>query len=374
MTPEDLRATMPACESVAYLNSGAGSPTPRPVVEAVQAAVAHQGIEAPAGEGQYPAAMTRYEDARESLAGFLGVSPAEIALTQSTTDGINRVATAVPWTRGDDTVVRTDLEHSSGVLPWRRLADTRGLDVRVVDTDRGRLDPAAFGDAVRESGASLAVLSAVDWGYGRRLPVAEAVAAAQDAGARVLVDAVQATGQFPLAVDEWGAAFVATAGHKWLLGPWGAGALYVDRDALDWLEPERVGYRSVVDPNAANYQFHDGARRLEVGTVDPAPHVGLAEALDLLEDVGLDTVTSRVERLTDRLKAGLPEGTLAGPREYQSGLVSFRTDDPDGLVERLDEAGVVVRKIPATGTVRASVHVFNTADDVDRLLDVVAMA
>jgi len=91
--------------------------------------------------------------------------------------------------------------------------------------------------------------------------------------------------------------------------------------------------------------------------------------MDVIEEVGLDAVTGRVERLTDRLKAGLPDDALLSPREYESGLVSWRVDDAAATVERLRESGIVVRSLPVDGAVRASLHAFNTADDVDRLLE-----
>jgi selenocysteine lyase/cysteine desulfurase len=178
---------------------------------------------------------------------------------------------------------------------------------------------------------------------------------------------VQVPGQLPLDVHEWGADVVAAAGHKWLLGPWGAGFLYVREGADEWLAPERVGYRSVADMGSPGCVLHPGARRFEVGTVNVAPYAGLERAIELSEDLGMGTVRSHIERLTDRLKDGLGDRVLS-PREYHTGLVSFEAADPEGLVESLADRGVVVRDIPDPHAVRASVHAFNTAEDVDRLL------
>jgi selenocysteine lyase/cysteine desulfurase len=143
-------------------------------------------------------------------------------------DGINRIACALPWEPGD-AVVRTDLEHPAGILPWQRLARQRDVEVRVVGSEAGRLDLDAYREAV--DGAALVCLSALTWNYGTHLPVAELVDVAHDAGALVLVDAVQVPGQAPMDVGEWGADAVAAAGHKWLLGLWGAGFLYVEESA-----------------------------------------------------------------------------------------------------------------------------------------------
>jgi cysteine desulfurase/selenocysteine lyase len=366
MDPLDLRADMSALDDVTYLNTGAASPAPRTVVEAATDEIERQQYVAPAEEGMYPALFGALDDARETIADFLGAAPDEIALTESTADGITRIAAALPWQEGD-VVVRTDCEHSAGILPWERLRDLYGIEIRVLETHHGRLDL----DAVRETvaDADLLCLSSITWNYGTQLPVAEIVDIAHDADARVLVDAVQSPGQVNMDVTEWGADFAVGAGHKWLCGPWGAGFLYVSEDATAALEPERLGYRSVAEPDAEKYAFAAGARRLEVGTTSPAPHAGLQAAIDCIESISLDTIEDRIERLTDRLKAGLDDEELLSPRAYESGLVTIAVDDPEATVERLSAAGIRIRSLPSPAAVRASVHAFNTAEDIDALLD-----
>jgi selenocysteine lyase/cysteine desulfurase len=362
----ELRADIPALDRTVYLNTGASSPSPRRVVDAAEGCLEDHEFESPGGEGMYPYAWEQFDRTRERVAEFLGCDPVEVALTQSTSDGITRVAGALDWEEGDR-VVRTDLEHPAGTLPWAYLAERRGVEVEVLGSERGRIDRDALAEAL--DGAELLFLSAIDWCYGTRLPVAEAVETAHDAGAKVLVDAVQVPGQRPIDVRKWGAEFVAAAGHKWLLGPWGAGFVYAREDAAAGLDPSAVGYRSVADPEAGTPELAAGAARLETGTSSPGPYAGLREAMDVIEEVGLDAVTGRVERLTDRLKAGLPDDALLSPREYESGLVSWRVDDAAATVERLRGSGIVVRSLPVDGAVRASLHAFNTADDVDRLLE-----
>ncbi|MFB6122993.1 MAG: aminotransferase class V-fold PLP-dependent enzyme [Haloferacaceae archaeon] len=364
MTPEALRADIPALGRGIYFNTGASGPAPRRVVEATTEFVEHHEYEAPVGEGAYPAAFETFDDARAAVADFVGANDHEIALTNSTADGISRVAAAIDWEPGD-VVVRTDLEHSAGVVPWWNL-ERRGVEVRVLETNRGRVDVDDLKDAVAD--ARLVCFNSITWNYGTQLPVEEIVDVAHDAGAYALVDAVQSPGQTPVDVHEWGADFAAAAGHKWMLGPWGAGYLYVDGDVADGLTPAQVGYRSVVDASADRLELKSGAPRFEVGTTNPAPYQGLVEAIATLEDLGMETVTGRIERLTDRLKAGLGDRLLS-PEEYESGLVTFAADDPEGLVERLAASDVYIRSLPYPDAVRASVHAFNTAEDVDALLD-----
>lgn len=365
MDPDALRADIPAVDGLVYLNTGASGPSPRRVVEAAATELERHAYDAPGGEGPYPYAFDGFDETRAAVASHVGVDAADVALTQSTADGIARVAGALDWGEGD-AVVRTDAEHPAGVLPWERLREARGVEVRTVPTDRGRVDRDAYREAVR--GARLVCLSAVTWTTGARLPVAELVAEARDAGARTLVDAVQVPGQLPIDARGWGADFVAAAGHKWLLAPWGAGFLYVAPEAAADLSPVQVGYMSVDEPDAAVPALRAGARRLELGTASPAPYAGLREALSLVEEIGYDAIRSRIERLTDRLKDGLGD-RLVGPRGYESGLVAFDAagEDPAAAVERLRREGIVVRDLP-TGDLRASVHAFNTESDVDALL------
>jgi selenocysteine lyase/cysteine desulfurase len=362
MTPEELRADIPACDDCVYLNTGASGPSPRHVVEATVDAQRSHEFDACRSD-HYEAAAETKDAAREHIAEYLGCRPADVALVASTGDGISRIANAVEWSAGDR-VVRTDLEHPSGVLPWRRL-ESEGIEVVTVPCPDGRLPMDAYREAVAD--ARLVCLSSESWLHGTRLNVSEAVDVAHEAGALVVVDAVQTVGQHPIDVTEWGADAVCASGHKWLLGPWGAGFLYVDPDSLAEFRPRHIGYSGTVDPTGPDLEYKPEAARFEVSTSSVAPYDGLVAGLETLSEIGFSTVESRIERLTDRLKAGLGD-RLVSPQAYESGLVAFEVDDAEGFVARASEAGVAVRDVPS-GDVRASVHVFNTAADVDALLE-----
>ncbi|WP_435183690.1 aminotransferase class V-fold PLP-dependent enzyme [Halobellus sp. EA9] len=364
-TPADIREAVPAFDDVRYLNTGASGPSPRPVVEAAQAALEAHEWDAARNPGPYPHAFERYDEARGDVAAFVGADEDEIALTQSTTDGINRIASAIDWEPGD-VIVRTDLEHPAGILPWQRL-ERDGCEVRVAPTTEGRIDRDAYRDAVAD--AKLVCLSALTWNYGTHLPVAELVADAHDAGARVLVDAVQVPGQTDFDVSAWGADAVAMASHKWMLGLWGAGFLYVDTDAAPDFHPGQIGYRGIERFDDAGYELKPGAARFEVGTTSPAPYAALSKSIDVLEGVGLDTIEAHIRELATRFVDHVPDDRLVSPADPESGLITVRVDDPETTVERLNEEyNVAIRSLPdPAGAVRASLHVYNTAEDVDRL-------
>jgi selenocysteine lyase/cysteine desulfurase len=364
MEPTELRADVPGLRERAYLNFGAHGPSPRYVVDAAAEFLERHEYEA-AMEDPYSVGFEAYETARERIGAFVGAEPTEIALTESTTDGINRIANALDFEPGD-TVVRTDLEHPAGILPWKRL-ERDGVDVRVVETENGRVDPDAFADAVAD--ARLACFSAITWTHGTRLPVRELVEVANDADTFTLVDAVQTPGQQTMDVHEWEADAVAAAGHKWLLGPWGAGFLYVDRDIAPELSPGSIGYRSVTATNTDEIEYEPGAARFEIGSSTPATHVGLVEAIDAIEEVGIETIEARIETLTDRLKGKIDDGKLLSPEAFESGLVTIDVEDPEATVERLAERGIVIRSLPSPEAVRVSVHAVSTADEIDRVAE-----
>jgi selenocysteine lyase/cysteine desulfurase len=363
-TPAELRAAIPAVETVHYLNTGASGPAPERVQAATAGTVREFETEVHAREDPYERAFGDYERQRERFAEFLGVDPESVALVDSTADAVARFVGALDWSAGD-AAVRTDCEHPAVTVPLGRLPD--GVEVRVVPTDRGRLDRAAYREAV--DGARLVVLSAVTWNYGTELPVADLVAQAHDAGALVLVDAVQSVGWRPPAVADWGADAVAFAAHKWLLGPWGAGVLQVDPAVADDLEPPGTAYRSVRDPKAGDHRLRAGAPRFEVGTTNLAPHEGALAAVETLESVGLATVRDRVLDLAGELTAAVPDERLLSPADPESGLVTVDVDDPEAVARRARERGVVVRDLPEPRAVRLSVHAFNDHGDLEAALE-----
>lgn len=364
MNLREFRETIPAAVETTYLNTGSSSPSSVDVVESMQAFLEHHGYEAPTGDGMYPPVYEAFEETRRAVAGLLNARPGEVALTQSTGDGVSRVANAIQW-EGGETIVRTDLEHPAGVVPWDYLKRHHGVTTEVLETTGGHVDVDDVKDAVE--GATLLCLSSVSRNYGTRMPVERIVDVAHDAGAQVLVDAVQSVGQTPVDVTEWGAEYVAAASHKWVVGPWGAGFLYVSEDVVPELDPGHVSYRSV-DRDSATFDLHPNAQRLEVGTTSAAPYVGLGTALETLSSIGVDAIESRIESLTTLLKDELPDSKLLSPRQFESGIVAIDDETPERTVDRLAARDVQVRSIADPDAIRVSVHAFNTASDVERFL------
>ncbi|MFB6176722.1 MAG: aminotransferase class V-fold PLP-dependent enzyme [Halobaculum sp.] len=366
----ELRESIPACEDVSYFNTGATGPSPAFLLDAVDDWNRFHKTDVLVSGDAYEVGFDAYDSCRERIAPFLGANPEEIALTESTADGLSAVLAAIDW-NADDVIVTTDLEHPAADVPLARLRRHHDVTVRRVETDAGRIDTEAFAEAVAD--ARVAVLSSLAWNYGTRLPTAELVEIADDAGAFTLVDAVQEPGQCPVDLSKWGADAVVGSGHKWLLGVWGSGFLYVADDASEELRPAQVSYRSVEDPETSGrgsgYELKSGAARFERGTAAIGPHVGFTESVRLFESLGVESIRAEILRLTERLTEQIPTERLLSPSEPETGLVTVNVAEPEATVERLADAGFAVRSLPDPDSVRVSVHCFNSEGEVDGLAE-----
>jgi selenocysteine lyase/cysteine desulfurase len=366
----ELRASIPVCDDVAYFNTGATGPSPEFLLDIVDEWTRFHKTDVLVEGDAYEVGFDAYDSCRERIAPFLGADSSEIALTESTADGLSAVLAAIDWDDGD-VIVTTDIEHPAADVPLARLRRHHDVTVRRVETDAGRIDTEAFTEAVAD--ARLTVFSSLAWNYGTRLPTAELVEIADDAGTFTLVDAVQEPGQCPVDLRDLGVDAAVGSGHKWLLGVWGAGFLFVADDANEDLEPAQASYRSVTDPGAAGrgsgYELKPGAPRFERGTAAIGPHVGLTESVRLFESLGVESIQSEILRLTERLTDQIPDERLLSPSVPETGLVTVDVEEPEATVKRLGEVGFAVRSLPDPDAVRVSIHCFNSEEEVDGLAE-----
>ena len=353
----DLRAEFPVFERLAYLNAGSNGPVPRRALEAAAESMRRQGVEGRGDRAHFEEMIERNDRLRARVAGLFGCDSVEVALTGSTTDGVNAVLGALDLGPGDE-VLTSDEEHPGVLAPLAALRDRRGVDVRVVAL--GEL-AAAVGPRTR-----LVACSHVSWITGA---VADTAALAASP-ALVLLDGAQGLGAVPARVAELGCDFYAASGQKWLCGPNGLGYLYVRGDLARELPAPWPNYGVVADSAAAfTSKLHPDARRFSIGF--PAIHQvewALA-ALDVLEQAGLSAVYERAAALADELARGLGERVAARGR---STLVSWEDADPEATVTRLREEGFVVRNLPGRPYVRASVGAWSAEDELERLVELVS--
>jgi L-cysteine/cystine lyase len=348
----DLRAQFPVFERIEYLNTGTTGPIPQAAYDAADASLRRQLAEGRSGKEFFEGCLGRADLLRERVAGLLGADPAEVAVTGSTTDGVNAVLTALDFSPGDE-VLTSDEEHPGVLAPLAALRERRGVTVRVA--------PFAELAAAVDERTRLVACSHVSWKTGS--VVDAAALAASDAP--VLLDGAQGLGAIPVDVRALGCDFYAASGQKWLCGPNGVGYLYAREPGR--LPPPWPSYLVLEEPDRPlDLELRSDARRLSVGF--PAPHqVDWALAsLDVLEGPGLAAVQARAVELADGLADRL--GERVRPRG-SSTLVAWEVDDPEAEVERLAGEGFALRYLPGAGTVRASVGAWTSESALDRLAE-----
>jgi L-cysteine/cystine lyase len=351
-----LRQEFPVLDTVAYLNAGTDGPVPQRAAAAAAASIAAQAEQGRAGKGHFEQVMQVREALRQRAAWLMGCPPGQIALTHSTTDGMNLVLRGLRLGHGDE-VVTSDEEHPGLLAPLAALAAESRVEVRFAPF-------AEVANAVTPATKLIAV-SQVSWINGQMADMA-AIAAT---GVPILLDGAQGLGAVRVDPVQLGCAFYAAAGQKWLCGPDQSGFLYVREDQVDTLGAPWPGYQSLSDAQrAAELPLAEGATRFDLGF--PAPHDGAwaLAAFEVFEQEGWDDVLARGPSLAAQLAAMLRERGLTVAPRGASTLVSFVVADPDAFVERAAAAGVVVRNLPGRGLVRASVGAWSDESDLERLL------
>ena len=354
---EELRAQFPVLERVAYLNAGTNGPVPRRAFEATEAALIEQLENGRSSKAWFERMVERIDLLRERAAGLLGASQADVALTGSTTDGINAVLHAVDLAEGDE-ILTSDEEHPGVLGPLATARDTRGATVRVVPFDE-------LPDEVRPD-TRMVVTSHVSWATGRVMDTAPLAAS----GALVVLDGAQGLGAIPVDVHALGCDFYAASGQKWLCGPGGMGYLYADPELVPDLPAPWSGYHAMEwSDQALVPALHPDARRLSTGY--PAPHhVEWSHAsLDVFEEAGFDEVHERAANLAESFAEMLLErGIDVAPRGLST-LVSFEVPEPEAFAQRAADEGIVIRHLPGRPWARASVGAWNTREELERLAE-----
>jgi L-cysteine/cystine lyase len=356
----DFRAEFPVLERIAYLNAGTEGPLPRQAAEAVRDRVELELNGGRCGKSYMLQVMDLAAELRSGYASVLGCEPGDVALTGSTTDGVNTILSALDLRRGDE-IVTSDEEHPGLLAPLGRAQHLHGVKVRVAPFDE-------LAGAVSSS-TRLVACSHVSWVSGRVIDH-EALAAS---GVPVLLDAAQAIGAVPVDVNALGCAFYAASGQKWLCGPEGSGCLFVRGDQLDQLTVPWPGYGSLADPHEPLTSGPaDGAGRFDHGFPPGIRSTWALASLSVFAAAGWDWVYTRAAELAAGLASSLSErGLEVGPRG-RSTLVSYKSPDADADVTRLAEAGFVVRSIPSHSYVRVSVGAWSSEEDLAGLVRLAA--
>jgi cysteine desulfurase / selenocysteine lyase len=392
---EEIRAEFPILSrrvhglELAYLDNGATAQKPLAVIETLDRywrehnANVHRGVHTLSEE-----ATALYEGARSTIARHLGVEPREVIFTRNVTGSLNLVAHA--WGRANvgegDRILLTEMEHHSNIVPWYLLAREVGAKLEWVPVDGdGRLDMETL-VAAMERGPKLVAVAHVSNVLGTINPLTEIARLAHEAGAIVVVDGAQAAPKLQLDLPDLGADFYGFTGHK-VYGPTGVGVLYGRGELLEAMEPFEGGGSMIRKVTKERITWASVPARFEAGTPPIAEAIGLGAAIEWLDAVGLDAAHAHEAEVgayaLERL-AEVPGVRIFGPPagDDRVGIVSFDVDGvhPHDVSEILDRHAIAVRaghhcaqvlmdRLGVAATTRASLAVYNTREEVDRLVE-----
>jgi cysteine desulfurase/selenocysteine lyase len=370
-----------------YLDNGATTQKPRRVVEKIMDgyyntnANIHRGVHFLSQE-----ATLAHEAARRRVMEFIGAAkPEEIIFTRGTTEAINLVATSYgeAFLKAGDEVIITEMEHHANIVPWQMLRDKLGIVIKVAPiNERQELDLDAYRALFTER-TKLAAFAHVSNVLGTVNPVKEMAAIAHACGARVLIDGAQSVPHIKVDVRDLDADFFVFSAHK-IYGPTGIGVLYGKEALLEAMPPYQGGGEMIAKVTFEKTTYNELPYKFEAGTPDYIGSTALAEALDFVDELGLDRIAAHEEELlayaTEQLLQ-IPGVRIFGNAARKSGVLSFLVDGIHhyDMGMMLDKQGIAVRTghhcaqplmqvLGIEGTVRASFAVYNTREEVDRFI------
>jgi len=367
---EAIRAEFPILERTTYLNScSLGALSRRAEAYLADFTERWHEMGASAWYGHW---LGRIEELRARVAAFLGATPRELALLPSTSTALAAVTVSVR-PEGRNRVVCADLDFPTLAYQWAVKPE---LELVVLESPDGiRVDPEQFAEAVDERTLFLAT-SHVYFSTGYEHDLAPLAEIARHAGAYSLIDGYQGPGQVVVDLPEAGVDFYTSGPLKWLLGGPGLAYLYVRDELIEHLEPRLTSWfatKRQFDFDLSGFEYRDDARRFELGTpAMPTVHTALG-GQEIIDEVGIETIEERNRGLTDRLveRARASGFTLRlAETDHRTSIVMIAHHDPPGAVRHLAERGIIVDYRP--GFVRVSPHFYNTSEEVDRCVEVLA--
>lgn len=368
---ERERARFPVTKRYAYLNHASRGPLSPPAAEAVERVAEEMLYCHPS---QITGMVEDLDQTRAAVAELIGAGKRSIGLVANTSSGLALAAGSLPVGEGDNIVLRRG-EFPANILPWLNLR-RRGVEVRWLENRPGgvTVDDLA---AVCDGATRIVSLSWVDFADGSRIDTAALGGFCQEREVRFVVDAIQGVGA--LEVDLSGIDVLVCGGGKWTLAPQGGGFIYLAPELVEEMEPDRLGWLSVV-PNAdlkldrlTDYEqpLAPDGRRFEAGSNSLLTQIALGASCNYLADMGAKHIEKRIVELCDYLIEGLTAAgqTITSPRVEgrRSGIVTFSAPEPETLLQRLLERDIIVSL--REGDIRVGVHFYNNRADLDRLLE-----
>lgn len=383
-----IREQMPATTAVHYLNTGTNGPLSKMSADAMKAEAEKEFL-----QGRYlPFIEELYDEmdiTRNRLAHMLGASYDEIALTHSTTEGLNIILWGLRWLAGDE-VVTTSLEHVAGLEPLALIKSRYGIVVKYVDVKYGEAyDEEEFVSSIEKEitpRTRLLLVSHVSTSTGITFPIKKLVEICHAHNVYVLVDGAQSAGAIPVNMHDLGVDFYAIAGRKWLCGPEGIGILYIAKNRISqvdptFMSPTSVNKRSDLDMLSPYVVPAPFAARYQLATAMYMPTLmGFQKSLEyLVEHVGMEWIFTRIRDLARHMQGlirEIPGVEVVTPLGKEAGMVEFLVKgwDPDDLCARLNQRNFMIRPEPKhqlPAPARISTGFYNTVEELDQLAEAI---
>jgi selenocysteine lyase/cysteine desulfurase len=368
-----LRKEFPVTRHWAYFDHAAVAP----MSGRAQQALAEWATDlAENGDVHEPRWLARLEEIRRLAGRLLNADPLDIAFVKNTSEGIGIVAEGFPWQPGDNVVTAAE-EYPANIYPWMNLA-RRGVELRTVPGRGGRVEIDEIRAAL-DGRTRILTLSFIEFASGFRNDLETLGTLCRERGILFFVDAIQGLGVFPLDVQRAPIDSLAADGHKWLLGPEGAGIFYLRRDLVERLHPVGVGWNSVVGGrnfSRIDFQLKPHAGRWESGSLNMGGIMALGASLELLLGIGIPAIAARVLELTDQLcaraeAAGFEVFSSRRPVD-KSAIVSLIVPgrDPRQTVRHCRGERIAINQ--RAGRIRLSPHCYNTEEEIEQVLRVLA--
>lgn len=376
-----------------YLDNGATTQKPKQVVDAIQAYYTHINSNIHRGVHHLSQQATdAYEITRRKVRGFINAAHEhEVILTSGTTHGINLVASCFgkAFIKPGDEMIISAMEHHSNIVPWHMLCEDRGAVLRIIPvTEEGELDMEAYRALLNER-TKLVAVTYVSNALGTINPVNELIELAHRADVPVLLDAAQAVQHLPIDVQALDVDFLVFSGHK-MYGPTGVGVLYGKEKYLEAMPPYQGGGDMIKEVSLTKTVYNDLPFKFEAGTPNIEAGICLANAIDYLNQVGLDRILAYehdlLEYATERMLE-IPGLRIIGTAKEKSSVISFLVDGthPYDVGVILDKLGIAIRtghhcaqplmeQYGIPGTARASLAMYNTVEEIDALVAGIARA
>lgn len=382
--PQQLKKDFPVFEEhpgLVYLDNAATSQKPQKVIDRISRFYREQN--ANPGRSLHDLAQEstqQYQEARSTVADFVGARTSEIVFTKNTTESMNLLASSLQI---DGKILLTEMAHHSEQLPWRRKAEREGLDIDFIPSEDGRVDLEAAKQMI-DSDTAIISVSQISNVFGAENPVSELTEIAHQNDALVAVDGAQSVPRMTVDVRELNVDFLAFSGHK-MLGPTGTGVLYGRKQLMDEMEPYQVGGGMIRTVKRNQVEYEEPPGKFEAGTQNVAGAVGLAEAIKYLESVGMEQVYSHDRKISSKIIENLRElETIDVLSPEDSCLVTFTMEGvhPHDISEILNQDNIAIRaghhcaqplmeSMELSATARASPYLYNTEEDVEKLLKAV---